>query len=53
MSCSLSAHVVNALCQLVTRVDLEILNLARGFEKGLRIGLIPDILDREFEESTV
>ena len=52
-SCSLPARVENALCQLVTRIDLEILNLARGFEKGLRIGSILDILDREFEESTL
>ena len=53
MSLSLLARVVNVLCQLFTRVDLEILNLDRGFEKGLRIGSIPDILDLDFEGSAL
>ena len=53
MSCSLPAHIDNALCQLSTCVDLEILNLARSFEKGLRIGSIPDILDGKFKESAI
>ena len=52
-SCSLPACVDNACCQCITHVDLEIVNLARGFDKGLRIGSILDILDREFEESAL
>ena len=40
-------------CQLSTSVDLEILNLARNFKKGLRIGSILDILDGKFEESAI
>ena len=52
-SCSLPACVDNACCQYITHVDIEMLYLSRGFEKGLRIGSIPDILDWEFEESVV
>ena len=52
-SCSLSASVENVCCQCITCVDLEIIYFARGFEKGLRIGSIPNILDQEFEESVV
>ena len=52
-TCPLTDRVVNVCCQLSTRVDLEILNLAKVFEKGLRIGPILDILHREFEEYAV
>ena len=53
MTYPLADHVVNATCQLSTRVDLEILNLARSLEKGMRIGSIPDILDGKFKESAI
>ena len=53
VSCSLPTCIDNACCQCITHIDLEILYLARGFEKGIRIGSIPYILGREFEESTL
>ena len=52
-TCPLAYRVVNTTCQLSTCVDLDTLNLARSFEKGLRIGPILDILDGKFEESAI
>ena len=53
MPCQLAAHVDNMTCQLSTRVDLESLKLASGFEKWWMIGSIPDIEGRRFEELTI
>ena len=49
----LADRIVNMACQLSSRVDLEILKVAKSFEKWLMIGSIPDILDGKFEEYAI
>ena len=48
-----ATRIDSATYQLSTRVDLEILKLARSFKKWLLIGSILDILDGKFEESAI